>query len=85
METTIDNRKVRSVFTIEEVEEEKGEADDGMTRRKKKKELVQLQTDKEGRRSRIVRVLRKEEEGEFMDISMEVNGVVAGAVFKRIK
>ena len=69
-ETTIDLRKVESLFLIEE---------DPNT---KKKKLVQIQTDKEGRRSKIEREL--DEEGKIMNVTMTLNDVVSTAIFKKV-
>ena len=72
-ETTIDDRKVRSIFSLEDL-------DEGGRR-----ELLQWQTDKQGRKARIGRTLRREGQDELMDITMECNGVFSTAVFRRIK
>jgi hypothetical protein len=42
--------------------------------------LVHLQTDKQGRKSRIERTIKDD----VMNVHMAVNGVVSTAVFKRV-
>lgn len=70
-ETTIDLRKVESLFLIEE------DPDNA----KNKPKFVQIQTDKEGRRAKIERQL--DDEGKVMNVTMTLNGVISTAIFKK--
>ena len=72
-ETTIDDRTVESIIYFEDIEEE----EDG-----ERKRLVHLQTDKQGRRAKIERVIDPKDG--LMKVSMSVNEVKASAVFKKV-
>ena len=66
-EITIDDRTVESIFTID---------DSG-----NQKKLVHCQTDKQGRRSRIERIVRED----VMKVSMFINDVTSTAYFRKVK
>ena len=69
-ETTVDDRQVESTLYLE---------DDGA-------KFVHTQVDKEGRKTVLERTIGRNDLGdEVMNIRMTVKGVVAHAVFKKVK
>ena len=75
-ETTIDDRQVESIIFFEDIEDQEE------TEGEKKKRLVHLQTDKQGRRAKIERVI--DSDGVTMKVTMTVNDVKAAAVFRKV-